>query len=137
MSKMDAFYLQWSPRLLSVLRIVTAFLFIQHGSMKLLGFPPSEAFAGVKLFSLIGFAGVLELFGGLMVLFGLFTRPVAFILSGEMAFAYFMAHAPHGLYPILNHGELAVLYCFVFLYLAVAGGGVWSVDQILGRRSET
>ncbi len=137
MSKMDAFYLQWSPRLLSVLRIVTAFLFIQHGSMKLLGFPPSEAFAGVKLFSLIGFAGVLELFGGLMVLFGLFTRPVAFILSGEMAFAYFMAHAPHGLYPMLNHGELAVLYCFVFLYLAVAGGGVWSVDQILGRRSET
>ncbi len=130
MSKMDAFYLQWSPRLLSVLRIVTAFLFIQHGSMKLLGFPPSEAFAGVKLFSLIGFAGVLELFGGLMVLFGLFTRPVAFILSGEMAFAYFMAHAPHGLYPMLNHGELAVLYCFVFLYLAAAGGGVWSIDRI-------
>ncbi len=130
MSKMDTLYLQWSPRLLSVLRIVTAFLFIQHGSMKLLGFPPSEAFAGVKLFSLIGFAGVLELFGGLMVLLGLFTRPVAFILSGEMAFGYFMAHAPHGLYPMLNHGELAVLYCFVFLYLAVAGGGVWSIDRI-------
>ena len=130
MSKMDTLYLQWSPRLLSVLRIVTAFLFIQHGSMKLLGFPPSEAFAGLKLFSLIGFAGVLELFGGLLVLLGLFTRPVAFILSGEMAFAYFMAHAPHGLYPMLNHGELAVLYCFVFLYLAVAGGGVWSIDRI-------
>ena len=137
MSKMDTFYLQWSPRLLSVLRIVTAFLFIQHGSMKLLGFPPSEVFAGVKLFSLIGFAGVLELFGGLLILLGLFTRPVAFILSGEMAFAYFMAHAPHGFYPMLNHGELAVLYCFVFLYLAAAGGGVWSVDQIRGRRSET
>jgi putative oxidoreductase len=137
MSKMNTLCLQWSPRLLSVLRIVTAFLFIQHGSMKLLGFPPSEAFAGVKLFSLIGFAGVLELFGGLMVLLGLFTRPVAFILSGEMAFAYFMAHAPHGLYPILNRGELAVLYCFVFLYLAVAGGGVWSIDRIRGRRSET
>lgn len=137
MSKMNTLCLQWSPRLLSVLRIVTAFLFIQHGSMKLLGFPPSEAFAGVKLFSLIGFAGVLELFGGLLVLLGLFTRPVAFILSGQMAFAYFMAHAPHGLYPILNRGELAVLYCFVFLYLAVAGGGVWSVDQIRGRRSET
>lgn len=137
MSKMDTLCLQWSPRLLSVLRIVTAFLFIQHGSMKLLGFPPSEAFAGVKLFSLIGFAGVLELFGGLMVLLGLFTRPVAFILSGQMAFAYFMAHAPHGFFPILNRGELAVLYCFVFLYLAVAGGGVWSVDQIRGRRSET
>ena len=137
MSKMNTLCLQWSPRLLSVLRIVTAFLFIQHGSMKLLGFPPSEAFAGLKLISLIGFAGVLELFGGLLVLFGLFTRPVAFILSGEMAFAYFMAHAPHGFFPILNHGELAVLYCFVFLYLAVAGGGVWSVDQIRGRRSET
>lgn len=137
MSKMNTLCLQWSPRLLSVLRIVTAFLFIQHGSMKLLGFPPSEAFAGVKLFSLIGFAGVLELFGGLMVLLGLFTRPVAFILSGQMAFAYFMAHAPHGFSPILNRGELAVLYCFVFLYLAVAGGGVWSVDQIRGRRSET
>ncbi|MFI4922877.1 MAG: DoxX family protein [Burkholderiales bacterium] len=130
MSKMDTFYLQWSPRLLSVLRIVTAFLFIQHGSMKLLGFPHSEAFAGVKLLSLIGFAGVLELFGGLLVLLGLFTRPVAFILSGEMAFAYFMAHAPHGVYPMLNHGELAVLYCFVFLYLAAAGGGVWSIDRI-------
>jgi putative oxidoreductase len=137
MSKMDTLCLQWSPRLLSVLRIVTAFLFIQHGSMKLLGFPPSEAFAGVKLFSLIGFAGALELFGGLLVLLGFFTRPVAFILSGEMAFAYFMAHAPHGLYPILNRGELAVLYCFVFLYLAVAGGGVWSIDRIRGRRSET
>jgi putative oxidoreductase len=137
MSKMNTLCLQWSPRLLSVLRIVTAFLFIQHGSMKLLGFPPSEAFAGVKLFSLIGFAGVLELFGGLLVLLGLFTRPVAFILSGQMAFAYFMAHAPHGFSPILNRGELAVLYCFVFLYLAVAGGGVWSVDQIRGRRSET
>jgi len=137
MSKMNTLCLQWSPRLLSVLRIVTAFLFIQHGSMKLLGFPPSEAFAGVKLFSLIGFAGVLELFGGLMVLLGLFTRPVAFILSGQMAFAYFMAHAPHGFFPILNRGELAVLYCFVFLYLAVAGGGVWSVDQIRGQRSET
>lgn len=137
MSKMNTLCLQWSPRLLSVLRIVTAFLFIQHGSLKLLGFPPSEVFAGLKLISLIGFAGVLELFGGLLVLFGLFTRQVAFILSGEMAFAYFMAHAPHGFFPILNHGELAVLYCFVFLYLAVAGGGVWIVDQIQGRRSET
>ena len=130
MSMMDTFYLQWSLRLLSVLRIITAFLFIQHGSMKLLGFPPSEAFAGLKLFSLIGFAGVLELVGGLLVLLGIFTRPVAFILSGEMAFAYFMAHAPHGLYPMLNHGELAVLYCFVFLYLSAAGGGVWSIDRI-------
>jgi putative oxidoreductase len=132
---MDMLFVDWSPRLLSVLRIVTAFLFIQHGSMKLLGFPTSEAFAGLKLFSLIGFAGALELFGGLLVLLGFFTRPVAFILSGEMAFAYFMAHAPHGFFPILNRGELAVLYCFVFLYLAVAGGGVWSVDQLGQRRT--
>jgi len=129
MSTMDITCAQWSPRLLSVLRMVTALLFIQHGSMKLLGFPPSEAFTGVKLFSLIGFAGVLELFGGLLILLGLFTRPVAFILSGEMAFAYFMAHASHGIYPALNHGELAVLYCFVFLYLSVAGGGVWGIDR--------
>jgi len=135
MSKMDTLFVEWSPRLLSILRIVTAFLFIQHGSMKLLGFPPSEAFAGLKLFSLIGFAGALELFGGLLVLLGFFTRPVAFILSGEMAFAYFMAHAPHGFFPVLNRGELAVLYCFVFLYLAVAGGGVWSVDQLGQRRT--
>jgi len=135
MSKMDTLFVEWSPRLLSILRIVTAFLFIQHGSMKLLGFPPSEAFAGLKLFSLIGFAGALELFGGLLVLLGFFTRPVAFILSGEMAFAYFMPHAPHGVFPILNRGELSVLYCFVFLYLAVAGGGVWSVDQLGQRRT--
>ena len=133
MSKLDTLHAEWTPRMLSVLRIVTAFLFIQHGSMKLLGFPSSAAFAGLKLFSLIGFAGVLELFGGLLVLLGLFTRPVAFILSGEMAFAYFMAHAPHGFSPVVNHGELAVLYCFVFLYLAVAGGGVWSIDQVQGR----
>src|SRR5712691_6114656 len=107
MSKMDTLFVKWSPRLLSILRIVTEFLFIQHGSMKLLGFPPSETFAGLKLFSLIGFAGALELFGGLLVLLGFFTRPMAFILSGEMAFAYFMAHAPHGFFPILNRGELA------------------------------
>ncbi|MGH8743551.1 MAG: DoxX family protein, partial [Burkholderiales bacterium] len=134
MSKLDTLHAEWAPRMLSILRIVTAFLFIQHGSMKLLGFPSSTGFAELKLFSLIGFAGVLELFGGFLVLFGLFTRPVAFILSGEMAFAYFMAHAPHGFFPVVNRGELAVLYCFVFLYLAVAGGGVWSFDQIRRRR---
>src|SRR5712691_9418392 len=134
MSKLDTLLVEWSPRLLSILRIVTAFLFIQHGSMKLLGFPPSEAFTGHKLFSLIAFARALELCGGFLVLLGFFTRPAAFILSGEMAFAYFMAHAPHGFFPILNRGELAVLYCFVFLYLAVAGGGVWSVDQLIRRR---
>ena len=123
----------WSPRLLSVLRIVTALLYIEHGSAKLLGFPHIASFDNLKLVSLIGLAGVLELVGGALVLLGLFTRVAAFILSGEMAFAYFMAHAPHGFLPILNQGELAALYCFVFLYLAAAGGGVWSLDALRRR----
>ena len=123
----------WSPQLLSVLRIITAFCFMQHGSMKLFGFPAPFPMGHVELFSLIGLAGVLEVFGGLLVLIGLFTRPVAFLLSGEMAFAYFMAHAPNGFWPILNHGEAAVLYCFTFLYLAAAGGGPWSVGRLLCR----
>lgn len=118
----------WAPRLLSVLRIVTGFLYLQHGMMKLLSFPAPFP-RPVELFSLIGLAGMLELFGGALILVGLFTRPVAFILSGEMAFAYFMAHAPKGFWPILNGGELAALYCFVFLYLAAAGGGTWSADR--------
>src|ERR1700694_1709392 len=117
----------WTPRALAVLRIVTAYLFLQHGTSKLLGFPLGGMSDALPLFSLIGFAGVLELVGGLLVLLGLFTRPAAFVLSGEMAFAYFIGHASEGhvLTPILNGGELAVLYCFVFLYLAVAGAGAW------------
>ncbi len=131
MSKMAAWSASWAPHLLSVLRIITAFCFMQHGSMKLLGFPkPMD----VSLFSLMGLAGTLELVGGFLILIGLFTRPVAFILSGEMAFAYFMAHAPQGFWPVLNHGEPAVLYCFIFLYLAAAGGGIWAVDRLLGQR---
>lgn len=130
-----AFFLAWSPRILSVLRIVVAFLYIEHGSMKLLGFPPSEMFKDLKLFSLLGLAGALELFGGALMFFGLFTRLTAFILSGEMAVAYFMAHAPHGFLPVVNHGEAAVFYCFVFLYFSVAGPGAWSVDQVLCRRN--
>ncbi len=118
-----------APHLLSVLRIITAFLFMEHGAMKLFGFP--APMGDISLLSLIGLAGVLEVFGGLLVLIGLFTRAVAFILSGEMAFAYFMAHAPHGFWPVLNHGEPAVLYCFIYLYLAAAGGGPWSVDRIV------
>jgi putative oxidoreductase len=97
--------------------------------MKLLSYPAPFP-RPVELFSLIGLAGVLELFGGALLLVGLFTRPVAFILSGEMAFAYFMAHAPRGFWPILNGGELAALYSFVFLYLAAAGGGPWSLDRL-------
>ena len=98
--------------------------------VSLLGFP-APATHPFQLFTLSGFAGVLELFGGILLLIGLFTRPVAFILSGEMAFAYFIAHAPQNFWPLINRGELAVLYCFVFLYFAVAGGGVWSLDNAL------
>jgi len=127
----------WSPRVLSVVRIVSAFLFMQHGGQKLLGFPVAQR-AAFDLFSLSGAAGVLELFGGALLLIGLFTRSAAFLLSGLMAFAYFIAHAPRGFWPIANGGELAILYCFLFLYLACAGGGDWSVDRLwAGRRRET
>ena len=119
----------WRPWLLSLLRIVTALLLLQHGTAKLFGFPHVAMFDGLKLFSLAGVAGILEFFGGVLLLLGLFTRPVAFILSGEMAAAYFIAHAQKGFFPILNGGELAVLYCFVFLYLAAAGGGPFSLDR--------
>jgi putative oxidoreductase len=117
-----------SPRILSVLRIVVAALYMQHGMAKLLHVPYVAMFDDVQLMSLLGLAGVLELVGGLLVLVGLFTRPAAFLLSGEMAVAYFMAHAPEGQWPLLNEGELAIVYCFVFLYFAVAGGGAWSID---------
>ncbi|MCY1512430.1 hypothetical protein D9M68_468900 [compost metagenome] len=119
----------WAPRLLSVLRIVTAFLFLQHGTAKLFGFPHVAFFDDLSLFSLIGFAGLLEVVGGLLLVLGLFTRPVAFILSGQMAFAYFIGHAPKGVIPLLNGGEPAILFCFIFLYLAAAGGGAWSFDR--------
>ena len=118
----------WSPRMLSVLRIVTGLLFLEHGTQKLLSFPP-PANPGPALFSLLGLQGILELVGGILILIGLFTRPVAFILAGDMAVAYFMAHSPRGFFPTLNGGQLAILFCFVFLYLFVAGGGAWSVDQ--------
>jgi putative oxidoreductase len=117
----------WQPRLLGLLRIATALLFLQHGTAKLLGFPHVAMFDNLRLLSLVGVAGVLELAGGILLLLGVFTRPVAFILSGEMAFAYFLAHAQKSFFPVLNQGELAALYCFVFLYLAVAGGGAWSL----------
>jgi len=130
MSDVSAFWSKWSPVLLSVLRIVTGFLFMQHGGMKLLGFPGAGDHK-VELMSLMGFAGCLELIGGGLILIGLFTRPVAFILAGEMAFAYFMAHAPQGFWPVLNQGESAVLFCFVFLYLSAAGGGPWSLDRAM------
>ncbi|MFL6664910.1 MAG: DoxX family protein [Rhizobacter sp.] len=125
----------WQPQLLAILRIVTGYMFLLHGCAKLLHTPHVAMFDNLELFSLIGLAGVLELVGGFLILIGLFTRPTAFVLSGEMAVAYFMGHAPHGtpLIPMLNQGEGAVLYCFVFLYLAAAGPGVWSVDGALSR----
>jgi putative oxidoreductase len=125
----------WSGRLLSLLRIVAAFLFIAHGAQKLFGWPASEPREAVELISMFGLAGVLETVGGLLLLLGLFTRPVAFILAGEMAVAYFMAHAPQGFWPLLNRGEVPVLFCFLFLYLAAAGGGPWSLDA--GRNKGT
>ena len=131
---MDSTLAVWSPRLLGVLRIVTALLFLQHGLAKLFHFPHVAMFDEMELLSLGGLAGVIELVGGILLLVGLFVRPAAFIMSGEMAVAYFMVHAPQNFFPILNQGELAVLYCFVFLYLFVAGGGAWSLDAVLSRR---
>ena len=127
----------WSARLLSVLRIVAAFLFIAHGTQKLFGWPANEPQQTVELISLSGVAGVLETFGGLLLLLGLLTRPVAFVLAGEMAVAYFMVHAPQGFWPLLNRGELAVLYCFLFLYLAAVGAGPWSLDARRARSGDT
>lgn len=122
----------WAPRLLSVFRIVTGILFLAHGLVKLFGFPEGAAPGQVPLVSLFGLAAVLELVGGAAIVLGLFTRPVAFVLAGQMAVAYFMAHAPQGLYPVLNGGELAILYTFAFLYFAAAGAGPWSLDARRG-----
>lgn len=122
---------EWAPQLLSVLRIVTALLFIQHGSAKLFHVPHQAAFDHLHLMSLLGVQGILEFFGGLLLLVGLFSRPIAFLLSGDMAVAFFMAHFPRGWLPILNGGDLAVLFTFVFLYLWVAGPGPWSIDAKL------
>ncbi|MEP7302805.1 MAG: DoxX family protein [Caldimonas sp.] len=117
-------------RALAVLRVVCAFLLLQHGTAKLFGFPHVASFDTLQLLSLAGIAGILEFAGGVLLLLGLFTRPVAFVLSGLLAFAYFIGHAPRGdiLSPMLNGGEAAVLFCFVFLFMAVAGGGSWSLD---------
>jgi putative oxidoreductase len=128
----------WAPEILSVLRIIAAFLFMQVGTAKLFAFPAAVMPGGgtAPAWSLAWVAGVLETFGGALLLIGLWTRPVAFILSGEMAFAYFIGHAPRGLWPVLNEGSGAILFCFVFLYLSAAGPGPWSVDAAprRGRR---
>lgn len=124
----DALASAWAPRLLSILRIMTGLLFLQHGTAKLLKIPVVPMFANLSLTSPPGIAGILELVGGVLIILGLFTRSVSFVLSGLMAAAYFMAHAPRGFYPILNAGELAILFCFVFLYFTAAGPGPWSID---------
>ncbi len=133
MANLDSFYSAWTPRLLSVLRIVAVFLLIAHGAQKLFGFLAAPGMTSPPAFSQMWVGGVLEFFGGALLLLSLFTRPVAFILSGMMAVAYFQFHAPGGFWPLQNKGESAVLYCFVFLFLAVAGGGAWSLDRLLRR----
>lgn len=126
----------WSPELLSVLRIIVAFLFIQHGTAKWFALPaavmPGGGVAAVG--SLFWVAAVIETIGGTLMLLGLFTRPVAFILAGEMAFAYFQIHARNGFWPLLNFGEPAVFFCFTYLYFSAAGAGPWSLDALLAKR---
>ena len=120
--------------MLSILRIVVALLFLEHGLSRLFGFP--SPLPTPQLFTLYWFAGAIEIVGGVLLLFGQFTRTAAFIMSGEMAVAYFLSHAPLGFYPIINRGDAAILYCFVFLYIAVAGPGPWSLDAVLKRRKK-
>src|SRR5439155_5502868 len=123
--------LTWEPRMLSILRIIVGLLYMEHGLAKVLGFPLQPNHAPYALFTLNpGLQGLLELVGGLLLALGLFTRPVAFILAGDMAVAYFMAHAPKGFFPLLNGGELAIVYCFVFLYFWLAGPGEWALDRL-------
>lgn len=136
MNNRDTASLGWSPQVRSLLRIVAALLFMQHGTAKLLHVPYQEMFAHIQLMSLMGVQGVIELVGGGLLAIGLFSRPVAFILSGDMAFAFFMAHFPQGWVPILNGGDLAVLFCFTFLYLSAAGPGPWSLDALLRTRKQ-
>lgn len=125
---------RWAPYALSLLRVMAGLLYLAHGTQKLFGYPAPSEYGQAPLASLMGFAGVLELVGGALIVVGLFTRAAAFLLAGMMAVAYFMVHAPMGFHPILNHGELAVLFCFVFLLFSVAGGGPWSLDRVLAER---
>lgn len=133
MSSLDATLSSWQPRALSLLRIMAGLLFLQHGVSKMFAFP-LPYLVKVVPYSPSWFAGIIELVGGFLIVIGLFTRPAAFICAGTMAFAYFMGHAPRGFYPLFNGGNLAVLYCFVFFYLAFAGGGAWSVDATRERK---
>jgi putative oxidoreductase len=126
---------RWEPSLRSALRIVAGFTFLTHGTQKLFGAPTLQPRLPVELISQIGLAGVLETFGGALMLLGLFTRPVAFVLAGQMAVAYSQAHASRSFWPVLNGGEPAVLFCFIWLYFAAAGAGPISIDALLARRA--
>jgi putative oxidoreductase len=126
---------RYSPHALAVLRIVAALIFMEHGTQKLFGFPAASEGGQPPLLSLLGIGGVLEFVGGLFILVGLFTRPVAFLLAGEMAVAYWLFHAPRSFFPVLNGGDAAILYCFVFLLLVFAGPGAWSLDAARARGS--
>ena len=136
METLSPFLSAWYPRALGALRIVTGYLFIAHGTAKHFRLPPVAMFDNLQAMSLPWFAGWLEVVGGALIILGLFTRPTAFVMSGLMAFAYFIGHASQGhvLLPLLNKGELAVLYCFVFLFMSVAGAGAWSLDSLMNRR---
>jgi putative oxidoreductase len=125
----------WRPRILSILRAVAGLIFLLHGTQKLLGFPPTERV--IAAFSLSWYAAIIELLCGALILVGLFTRPAAFLASGLMAFAYWIAHAPRDLFPVNNGGDAAILYCFVFLYLVFAGPGPWSLDAVRGRHDDS
>jgi putative oxidoreductase len=135
MSDNASWWAVWEPRILSVLRFVAGLTFLDHGTAKLFGVPPVAAFAHLHLASLLGVQGVIELVGGALICVGLFTRPVAFILSGDMAVAYFMVHLPKSFFPAVSGGDAAILFSFIFFYLFVAGGGAWSLDRLLAPRS--
>src|SRR5438105_9134430 len=136
MSDFTRLRLIWEPRMLSILRIMIGLLFLEHGTAKMLDFPHQQNHVVWALGSLNpGVQGLLELAGGLLIALGLFTRPVAFILAGDVAVAYFWRHAPNGFFPLLNGGELAIVYCFVFLYFFVVRAGVWSLDRVWASRT--
>ena len=134
MSDLSDTAVEWQPRVLSVLRIMAGLLFMEHGLSKLFNFPPGTLHPTLATQPLLFVAGILECFGGALVAIGLLTRPVAFLLSGEMAIGYFMFHAPKSFFPLQNGGDAAVLYCFVFFYLFVAGAGAWGLDRLRSGR---
>ena len=134
MDKFNKMLAGFEPMVLSIFRIITGLLLFQYGVAKLFKYPPVPMFEKVELMSLYGAAGTIELILGGLLILGLFTRPVAFILSGEMAFAYFLGHFPKGFIPLLNGGNAAILFCFACLYLACAGGGPWSLDAMMRKR---